>query len=195
MTQSSWIFLVIESTGLDPKGGDILEIALVAVDPWLNELAHWHSPVKPFHGDWRSRLEPRVREMHENSGLLGELLSERQHLKFEAGGFPTREQAEAVALQFVAAYGTPPDANGRPTVHLCGAKVGSFDRRWLDEHMPKLSEAFHYREVDSNFCFLSELHFTGQSGLKGETRHRALDDARQSILTVKRFFGVSGGAK
>lgn len=188
--QSSWIFLDLETTGLDPKGGDILEIALIAVDRRLNELAHWHSPVKPFHGDWRSRLEPRVREMHEGSGLLGELHSERIHLKFEAGGFPTREQAEAVALQFVAAYGTPPYANGSPSVHLCGAKVGGFDRRWLDEHMPKLSEAFHYREVDSNFAFLSELFFTGQSGLKGETRHRALDDARQSILTVKRFFGV-----
>ena len=189
MTQSSWIFLDLETTGLDSKGGDILEIALVAVDRRLNELAHWHSPVKPFHGDWRSRLEPRVREMHENSGLLGELLSERQHLKFEAGGFPKREQAEAVALQFVTAYGTPRYANGSPSVHLAGAKVGSFDRRWLDEHMPRLSEAFHYREVDTNAYFLLELFITGSSGLKGETRHRALDDARQSIQTVRRFIG------
>lgn len=185
-----WIFLDLETTGLDPDAGGILEIGLVAVDRTLTELAHWASPVKPSHGDWLSLLDGYVYEMHSGSGLLGELTSERVHLKFEAGGLPDLKQAEAVAVAFVQQFGPPQDSRGRPTAIMCGANVGSFDRGWLRVHMPALDAAFHYRSLDSNFCFLAEQFLTGGPVTKGETRHRALEDARQSVDTVRKFFGI-----
>lgn len=189
---SCWIFLDLETTGLDATAGDILEIGLVAVDRRLQEVAHWASPVKPSRGDSLAppRMVDRVREMHAGNGLLGELVSERVHLRFDAGGLPTCAEAEAVACRFVRQFGPPPDASSRPTAIMCGANIGSFDRQWLKVHMPALEAMFHYRSVDTNFTFLSEQFLTGGPTLKGETRHRALDDCRQAIASVRRFFGL-----
>jgi oligoribonuclease len=194
-TQGCWIFLDIETTGLDAATGCILEIGLVAVDRQLQDVAHWASPVKPPHGDWLSRLDPYVREMHAGSGLLGELTGERGLLKFEAGGLPTLAEAEAVACQFVKQFGSPPDERGRPRAIMCGANIGSFDRQWLRMHMPALEGMFHYRSVDTNFTFLAEQFLTGGPTLKGETRHRALDDSRQAIASVRGFFGLPSEVK
>jgi oligoribonuclease (3'-5' exoribonuclease) len=193
MSTAHWIILDLETTSLDPREPNacILEIGLVAVDRRLNEVAHWSSPVKPLRGDWRQSLDARATEMHQNSGLIAELLGERAMLKFEAGGLPTLEQAEAVALQFVAAYGAPVSQYGHPQAIMCGANIGSFDRQWLKVHMPKLDQAFHYRSADSNFCFLSEQFLSGAPTEKGETRHRALDDCRQSLATMRKFFGLA----
>jgi oligoribonuclease len=191
-----WIIIDLETTGLDEREltAAILEIGLVAVDRRLNEVAHWASPVKPFHGDALSRLPDRVREMHQNSGLLAELAGPRSLLQFAAGGLPTLVEAEAVALQFVAAYGAPPtvypSGQTRANAIMVGANIGSFDRQWLKAHMPRLDAAFHYRSADSNFCFLSEQFLLGGPTEKGETRHRALDDCRQSLATLRRFFGA-----
>lgn len=103
------VFVDLETTGLDHTApeAELLELALVAVDArTLAEVAHWSTPIKArcHTGEWH----PRVYEMHANSGLLLELRSERSLLKFEAGGLPTLEQAESVALQFMAMYAPEP---------------------------------------------------------------------------------------
>lgn len=187
-----WIIIDTESTGLDERapGAQLLEIALVAVDRRLQEVAHWHSPIKVHRGDFPNCLDPYVLEMHSNSGLMAELRGGRGYTTFEAGGLPTEAEAEAVALQFVAAYGAAPDSRGRPAAIMVGANIGAFDRQWLKARTPRLNAAFHYRSVDSNFTFLSEQFLLGGPTEKGETRHRALDDARQCLGTLRRYFGV-----
>lgn len=176
------IFIDIETTGLDHAAPEaqILELALVAVDArTLQEVAHYHTPLnaKCYTGEWH----PSVVEMHQNSGLLQELRGPRSHLTLEAGGLPHLHQAEAVALQFMAQYA--PDR----TSPMCGANVGSFDRQWLRKHMPKLDAAFHYRCLDTNAAFLVEQLVFGLVSDKGETRHRALGDARQSVETLRKL--------
>lgn len=191
----NWVWIDLETTCLDERSPDaaILEIGLVAVDARLNEVAHWASPVKFFHGDLTDCLRRGgTLELHSNSGLYGELHSSpRIHIDFQAGGLPTLAEAEAVAMQFVQAYAPPvlrTDGSVELGSPLCGANVGSFDRAWLRQHMPKLAAMFHYRAYDSNFCFMSEQRFGGWPSVKAETRHRALDDCRQSINTVRKFF-------
>lgn len=187
----AFVFLDIETGGPDPlygelaPGGQILEIALVAVDNRLNDVAHWHSPIKPLHSNWHSVLPPRVREMHDGSGLTRDIKAGEHIIFGHPGGLPTEAEAEAVAIQFMQAYA--PDR----TSPMCGANVGAFDRRWLKARMPALESAFHYRCFDSNFAFLADQFFGGVPSVKGETRHRALDDARQAIQTVRRFFGAT----
>lgn len=179
------IFADLETTGLDHTApeAELLELALVAVDArTLAEVAHWSTPIKArcHTGEWH----PRVVEMHQNSGLLQELRGERAVLRFEDGGLPTRSQAEDVALQFMAMYA--PDQSSP----MCGANVGSFDRQWLRRFMPKLDGAFHYRCLDTNAAFLVESHVFGLSTTKGVTTHRALDDARQSVETLRKLAAV-----
>lgn len=196
MTPPCFVFVDLETGGPDPLHGEhdpkgqILEIALVAVDNRLNEVAHWTSPIKPLGVDWRVIMPPRVIQMHDGSGLTREI-NKRTHpldaKPFDGtpqGGLPTEAEAEAVCIQFMQAY-----APGR-TSPMCGANVGAFDRRWLKARMAGLEACFTHRCLDSNFCFLADQFFGGQASVKGETRHRALDDARQAIQTVRRFFGA-----
>lgn len=176
------VFVDIESSGLlwDAPEAELLELALVAVDArTLTEVAHWSTPIaaRCHTGEWH----PRVVEMHQNSGLLAELRGPRSHLRHEAGGLPTLEQAEGVALQFMAAYA--PEQSSP----MCGANVGSFDRQWLRRFMPRLDQAFHYRSLDTNAQFIVESMVFGLSTSKGETRHRALDDARASVDTLRKL--------
>lgn len=179
------VFIDLETTGLDhdAPGAEILEIALVAVDArTLTEVAHWHTPVKArcHTGEWH----PRVVEMHQDSGLLAELRGPRSHLRHEAGGLPTLAEAEAVALQFMAAYAGGVDGVPSP---MCGANVGSFDRQWVRRFMPKLDQAFHYRCLDSNAQFLVGSFVFGLSTSKDHTEHRALSDARASVDTLRKL--------
>lgn len=201
----NWIWLDIECTGLDEHAPDaaILEIGLVAVDAQLRELAHWSTPIKFGAGDLADVLRRAgLTDMHSNNGLLGELTGARSLIKFEAGGLPDLREAEAVALQFVAQFAPATfaprrDGNGSYMVAgspVCGANPG-FDQRWIAEHMPTLASQFHYRGFDSNFCFMSEQRFGGGPSVKSEVRHRALDDCRQSIATVRRFFGLPAVAR
>lgn len=204
----NWIWVDLETTCLDERHPDaaILEIGLVAVDARLNEVAHWSSPIKFHHGDLAACLTRNgTFEMHQNSGLYGELIGERSHLLFEAGGLPTLAEAEAVACQFVQTFAPPVflprrDGTGEYMAAgspICGANVGKFDAIWLRAKMPKLAAMFHYRCFDTNAFFMSEQRFGGGPSTKGEVRHRSLDDCRQSIDTVRRFFGLtpSGGAR
>ncbi len=132
--------------------------------------------------------------MHSNSGLLAELRGGRAHEMFEAGGLPTLEQAEAVACAFVAQFGHPPDAKGRPQAIIAGANVGSFDRKWLARWTPKLHGMFSYRSLDTNFTFLTEQFLSGGPTEKTETRHRALADCYQALDGLRKFFGLPAWA-
>lgn len=182
---SALVFVDIESTGLDhnePRA-QILELALVAVDPRsLVELAHWTTPINaPIHpAEWH----PRVQQMHQDSGLLGELQGPRSVLKFDAGGLPHLHEAEAVACAFMAAF-----APGQFSP-MCGANVGSFDRQWLRKFMPKLDACFHYRALDTNGAFLVDQYVFGLATEKPVCTHRALDDARQSVATLRGLAGT-----
>ena len=189
------VFIDIESSGLDPNapGAEILELALVAVDPrTLTEVAHWSSPLnaKAHTGEWH----PRVVQMHQENGLLDDLRGPRSHLTFAAGGWPWVHEAEAVACAFMAAYAPmTPDRNGNLIgwSPMCGANVGSFDRPWIRKFMPKLDECFHYRCIDSNTAFLVDQYVFGLSnGVKTDCAHRALADARQSVETLRGMASV-----
>jgi oligoribonuclease len=178
------IFIDLETSGLDPATGEILEIGMLAVDPrTMRELAAWSTPLKAkcFTGEWH----PKVVEMHTASGLLAELRSGPQNLKLAAGGFPDVREAEAHAVGFFNGNRGRTDPGWSP---LCGANP-DFDRRWLERHMPALARCFHYRSFDSNFCWQLRQFVTGGGQEKVGVAHRALADCRQSIQTIREFLG------
>ena len=165
------VFLDIETTGLYPKQGSILEIALIVVEvPRLTEVARFSTVCAP--NDWTQlqKMDPVVVKMHTESGLLAEY------------------QAERTTPLFKAAHSEPElcvwllNQTGGETVYLAGSNP-DFDRRWLEEHMPNLARKLHYRNFDVNTFFILREWIAGKE--KHGTKHRALDDCLQAIQGVR----------
>lgn len=164
------IFLDLETTGLTPAGGYILEVAVVATsaDAQYRELAlqSW-----VLHHDLTDvPMDPAVVAMHTASGLLFEV----------PFGQPPAEVEDQLA-KFISYFGDP--APGRQP--LCGSSV-HFDAAWLRVHMPRVSKLFGHRTL----CASGVRAFMDDCGRplpkpSGEAAHRALADIRHSIQTLR----------
>lgn len=156
------LFTDIETTGLDERGGLLLELGLILTGdgPEFEELGAWSAVVG--YPDIRSRIrDPFVREMHNANGLADEV--ERS--------MTTLAELEARACSWVRDRG----AAGLPM----GGSSPHFDRRWLGEHTPELAALYHHRMVDATTLMILF------SIPKEPSAHRALDDLRDSIAIVR----------
>lgn len=180
---SALIILDFETTGLDPNQHEILEIAMVAIEyVTLREVAAVASCLKVSSG-FMGKLDEKVFAMHTASGLLAEVRGPRCNLSYEAGGWPTLQQAEAAAIGWLGLH-------CGATRSWLGGYNPEFDRGFMRKHMPRLEQTFHYRNMDLNFPHgLREL-ITGQPGEKKEgVTHRALDDCRHAAAALRSFVG------
>ena len=150
----------IETTGLDERGGLLLELGLILTGPGFLERATFAGVVG--YPDIRSRIrDPYVRQMHETNGLLDEVERSRT----------TLAELEARAIQWVR------DRNA--TDLPMGGSSPHFDRRWLREHTPGLAGLYHHRLVDTTTLrILFEF-------AKPEADHHVLSDLRNSIQIVR----------
>lgn len=163
-------WLDLETTGLDPERGHILEVAIVITTPELDEVAACAWLPRVSHELAQAACDPIVLNMHLESGLWHERETRPTHGSGEL---------QAQALSFIRAHG----AEGSP---MCGSTIG-FDRSWLRLHMRGLHDAFHYRNLDvSSFKIWFELQ--GRK-LPKANAHRALDDVRESIETLRLMRG------
>lgn len=176
-----------ETTGLDERKGELLEVALVVTDDELVERAATSMVVKPGCDVTKLDVPLVVREMHEKSGLLAAVAA-------------CQEDKLAVQAKLTAWLG---DTFGRiedlRQIPLAGSTVG-FDRRWLRQHMPAVDALFHYRSIDVSA--LTELAqrwkptaYASRPTLEKGVAHRALDDARASIDLLRHYrrCGFVGG--
>ena len=163
---SNLIWIDLEMTGLDPDRDRIIEIATVVTDSGLRVLAE--GPVLAIHqseatlagmDEWNTR-------QHGDSGLCDRVRRSRHR---EAGA--ARETLDFLS-RYVPARSSPMCGNG-----ICQ------DRRFLARWMPSLERYFHYRNLDVST--LKELCRRWRpdlaEGVRKESRHRALDDVRESI--------------
>jgi len=152
----------IEATGLDERGGLLLELGLIVTGPGPEfvERAAWSAVVG--YPDIRSRIRSAfVREMHEANGLLAEV--ERSTL--------TLAELEARACEWV--------RDRQATDLPMGGSSPHFDRRWLREHTPELAGLYHHRMIDATTLRI----LFGFD--KPASSHRALDDLRVSLSFVR----------
>lgn len=187
-----------ETSGLDPKTGHLLEVALVTTDDQLNEVAAKSVLVEPVGisiDEMVAKLDPRVLEMHTKNGLLDEL---------RAGKGVRRFEAEVTLGAVGGIYDDHPllsvlwDALKR--VPMAGSTIG-FDRAWLKEHMPKLESLFSYRSIDvSSFTEMAkrwapQVYESRPKKDPEQIAHRALADVRESIDILRYYRGrFIGGA-
>jgi len=169
-TNLAWLDL--ETTGIDVESCVILEIATIVTDKDLEVLAE--GPSRVIHQPERvlGRAEEWAAKQHARSGLLDEVRASRV----------TLAQAEEETLEFLKQYCV------RQQAPLCGNSI-CFDRRFLIGHMPDLDAFLSYRNVDvSSITELVSRWYSGEKVIDDKvSRHRALDDIRESIEELRAY--------
>lgn len=207
---SGFVFLDIETTGLDPHDDEILEIGIVLYDDKLQELdaKNWVIITEDSKSALRKTLagnsegERYVAEMHRKNGLASEIL----------GADLVEGATEATKRWYMLDIIEWLEERGAVNQPMCGASIGSLDRPFLRHHMPELESTFHYRSLDvSSFrVFVQKVNpelwyeisiqtdrlaaeMYGNGGHGAE--HRALADARYSALLADEFWSKVGPTK
>lgn len=182
------LWMDLETTGLVPREGRILEVACIATDKDLNVLSTYHTLIGPPPTDVEIREWPQVVwDMHRDSGLISEL---KQLVEIDRGFVPGVARVEQAIIRWL---------NGlelvKPIV-LAGSSV-DFDRNWLEVHMPDLWSNLHYRvaDVSSTREFIRRwMPFYDEAlmavlGERAPSKHRAMPDLEDSLALARVFQG------
>ena len=174
------VWLDLEMTGLDHRRHRIVEIATVITDASLDLVATGPSLVISAPKADLEAMEPEVRKMHAETGLLEEIASSQV----------TLAEAQRRTLAFVSSH--VPEAGTAP---LCGNSIGT-DRRFLDQYMPELEQYLHYRVIDVSTVKELAKRWRPEVAQRwaelakaraGSTKHRALDDVLESIDELRYY--------
>lgn len=165
-----YVFLDLETTGLDPNLCDILEVGIVVYDKNFNKLgvfngvAHYRDPRR----DNPTWIDPYVLEMHTKNGLWDECDHSGNSLK----------AVELAAIEFL-------KEGGWDKLPMCGSTI-NFDRSFLAHHMVRLHDIFHYRNIDVS-SFKSVWRMYGMPDLEtieAASNHRAVADCEDSAMAL-----------
>ncbi len=186
MNTEMLVFCDLETTGLDPRRHQILEMCLLIVDEDLTEIdcKTWlidagMMPRYPSMLDagmmprYPSMLDPVVYYMHSENGLWSDLSKD---------GHPPVHVVERQAMEFLEGH----QALDTP---LCGNGV-HFDRAFIRAQMPKLHELFHYRNFDvSSVHNMASLWApNAQALLPTDPKvHRATDDTYAALHRLRYY--------
>ena len=163
MKKAKLLWVDLEMTGLDPAKDKILEVAAIATDMELHEIARYEAVVKVSDKLMQSRM---VGEFWEkNSATRNALIAQN------ATGKPAAE-VEKELLDFTDKY------FGK-TIYLAGNSIHQ-DRKFIEREMPELDRKLHYRMLDVSAWKIYFENALGKKFTKPEN-HRALDDINGSI--------------
>lgn len=167
------VWIDLEMTGLDPTVDQIVEVACIVTEGDLTELDAGISLVVQASPAALDAMDPFVRNMHAESGLLPQI----------PNGV-SLEQAQREVLAYVASH--VPEARKAP---LAGSSV-YVDRGFLAAYMPDLDAYLHYRLVDvSSVKEIAKRWYPRVYYASPEKKgnHRALGDIRESIAELRYY--------
>lgn len=167
MKKAKLLWIDLEMTGLDPVKDRILEVATIATDMKLNELARYEAVVKVDNKLIRERM---VGEFWEkNSQSRDDLIAQNQT------GRPIKE-VEKELIKFV-------ENHFDKEVYLAGNSIHQ-DRKFIENEMPELNKILHYRMLDVSAWKIYFENALNKKFTKPEN-HRALDDINGSLEELK----------
>lgn len=166
------IWIDLEMTGLFPESDDIIEIATIVTDTYLNEIAvgpvfaiSHPDAVLAAMDEWNTRT-------HTESGLVARIRNEGVSMA----------EAEQATIEFLSKY----VAKGASP--MCGNTICQ-DRRFLARQMPELEAFFHYRNLDVSS--VKELAKRWKpdvlKGFSKKNAHTALSDIRESVAELQHY--------
>ena len=165
--KASLLWVDLEMTGLSPVEDRILEVAAIATDWEMNEIATYTAVVKVDDALIRERM---VGEFWEKNKASYDALVAQN-----GSGRPSAE-VEKELLQFV-------EKNFGDTVYLAGNSIHQ-DRRFIENEWPELNAKLHYRMLDVSAWKLYFENALGDRFIKPDN-HRALDDIRGNMEELK----------
>lgn len=176
-----WCWVDLETDGLNERKGHVLEAGFILTRPDLTEVASW-SRVVAFWGP----VDAEIARMHGPTGS-GLLTPSGDGKRWYTGGPGHHTSSPGVVAESAVHWLREHCGDVAPL--WCGRNV-TFDRRWLRHHMPALHDALSHRSVDETSLRLAMEAWGGLTIPKDPaagTRHRALDDLRQSIAVAQRM--------
>lgn len=167
MKKAKLLWIDLEMTGLDPKKDKILEVAAIATDMKLNEIARMTAVVKVDEKLMENRMRGEFWE--KNSEARAALFIQNEN------GEPV-ETVEKKLLDFLDQY------FGKE-IYLAGNSIHQ-DRKFIENEMPLLNARLHYRMLDVSAWKIYFENALNKKFVKPEA-HRALDDIEGSIGELK----------
>ncbi len=167
MKKAKLLWVDLEMTGLEPEKDKILEVAAIATDIDLNEVARYEAVVKVDDELIKKRM---VGEFWEKNKKSRDALIEQNK-----NGKPVQE-IEKELLEFI-------DKNCAKELYLAGNSIHQ-DRKFIEKEMPELNKHLHYRMLDVSAWKIYFENALKKKFTKPEN-HRALDDINGSIEELK----------
>ena len=167
MKKAKLLWVDLEMTGLEPDKDKILEVAAIATDMQLNEIARYEAVVKVDESLMKSRMVGDFWE--KNSKSRDALIAQNET------GKPVKE-VEKELLDFI-------NKNCSKELYLAGNSIHQ-DRKFIEREMPEVNKLLHYRMLDVSAWKIYFENVKHKKFTKPEN-HRALDDINGSIEELK----------
>lgn len=170
--QKHYLWLDLETTGLDPGRCAIIEIAAVLTTHTLDVLGEYETSV--------GVLGPAVWEagalrMHAENGLIARWSSDLVN--------PDVAEIDGEMCSWIN------DLDVKRPI-LAGASV-HFDRSFIQVHLPKLDDALHYRHLDVSA--ITEMMVSAGHTMPdaAPSEHRAMSDVRRTMALYEHWLSVA----
>jgi oligoribonuclease len=123
------------------------------------------------------QMDPFVRNMHTNSGLLAEVAASKTTLQ---------ESDDFLADLCKNELSAKPKS-----LTLAGNSIGQFDYQWVWVHLPKFASYLHHRVFDVSPLQRAHQEWLGTEPIRAPA-HRALDDVKASLAACKAWREQAG---
>lgn len=169
MKKATLLWIDLEMTGLDPVKDRICEVAAIATDMKLNEIANFSAIVKVDDALMKSRM---VGEFWDKNSVSRDAL-----IAQNKDGKPVKT-VERELLEFL-------DDHFGKEIYLAGNSIHQ-DRKFIEREMPDLNRRLHYRMLDVSAWKIYFEQARHQKFIKPED-HRAMSDIEGSIKELQYY--------